>query len=209
MSELLSRCASRSPTNARHARCLNVSVTYMGFRAITQAAAGAAYAHFWQRRREKRGWRVALNVGSIDQPGHRFVVAIARGRLGCERRFELLNLRRAQLDRRGGGVLLHVLDALGPGNRDNVRALREQPRQRELRGSARAAWSGRTRPALRHLLEPLHEGEVVREVLPLKARQMPPHIVLGQAVGGRHRAGEKRAAERAERHEPDAELTAQ
>ena len=61
---------------------------------------------------------------------------------------------------------------LRPGNRDDVFALRQHPREREL--GRRAIFFARD------LAHPLHQIEVALEILTLKTRRLPPVIIRRQ-----------------------------
>src|SRR5207247_1391722 len=70
-----------------------------------------------------------IAVSAVDGGHVRLVVAFAGGGREIVEPRELL---RAQFDRVGRGVLLDAGDALGAGDRRDVVALSEQPRQRHL-----------------------------------------------------------------------------
>ena len=88
----------------------------------------------------------------------------------------------------------------GPGNRDDVVTLREQPCERELRGRAALL--------LRDLPDLLDDVQVLLEVVALKARVVATEVACRQLLRLREATGEEAAAERAVRHEADAELFA-
>src|SRR3954463_8445791 len=97
---------------------------------------------------------------AVDRAHHRFGVAQARG-LG-QRLRDRAQLIAGQLHVGGRHVLLEVGAALGARDRDDVVALVQDPRERELaRGHALAGGE---------LLEPGDEVEVLLEVLALEAR---------------------------------------
>jgi hypothetical protein len=74
-----------------------------------------------------------------------------------------------ELDAQGAEVLLQVGDALGAGDRHDVRSLGQEPGQDELRrGAALLA---------RHLFQAQHQLAVVVEVLGLEARMLPAAVV--------------------------------
>ena len=97
-------------------------------------------------------------------------------------------------------VFLEPLPPLRARDRDNVVALREQPRERELR--RRAAF------ARGHALHALDDLEVLLEVLALKPRIVSPPVVGREVVHGRVAARQKAAAERTVCHETDPQLAA-
>src|SRR5204863_6883902 len=114
--------------------------------------------------------------------------------------FELVDLRLRQLDAGRRDVLLHVLHALGAGNRHDVRAFCQQPCERELGG--RAALSSR------HRLEALDQRKVVTQVLALEAWQSPTDIVSRERLSVLQGAGQESPPQRTERDAADAELAA-
>jgi hypothetical protein len=67
---------------------------------------------------------------TVDHAHISFVVALASGRREIVQPFDLLGV---QLDAVGRDVLLDASDPLGAGDRSDVVALREQPRQSDLR----------------------------------------------------------------------------
>src|SRR5205085_8601453 len=95
---------------------------------------------------------------------------------------------RGQPDALGAGVLLEVLAVLRAGDGDHVATLREEPRQRQLRG--RAAF---LRCDAAHLFD---EPQVAREVLALETRMVAAPVVRGQILRLVEPAGEKAAPER-------------
>src|SRR5262249_49837580 len=97
-------------------------------------------------------------------------------------------------------VLLQVRAPLRARDRDDVVALREDPRERELRGPA-ALLRG-------ELLHAADEVEVLLEVVALEARRHPPVVVGREVLEALDLPGEEAASERAVRHEPDPELPA-
>src|SRR6185295_8033721 len=80
-----------------------------------------------------------------------------------------LEVARAQRDRERAQVFFEIAAALGPGDRQDVVALRQEPRQRELTGLHALL--------LRDLLDPMDERKVVVEVLLLKPRMLAAAIV--------------------------------
>src|SRR5436309_1703409 len=104
----------------------------------------------------------------------------------------------AQLDLQRAQVLLQALPVLGPGDRHDVRAPGEEPRERQLRGGAALL--------LRDLLEPAHELHVLREVLVPEARVLAAPVALRDVGEALDAPGEEAPPERRVRDEHDAEL---
>src|SRR5262245_37807130 len=125
-------------------------------------------------------------------------VALAGGRAAGRRLLEALEVLVAQLDLGRGEVLLQVLHALRARDRDDVLALTQQPRERELRRGDVLL--------LRDLEHALDELEVALEVLAHEARRAAAVVVGREVLGGPDLAGEEPAAERAVGDEADTEL---
>src|SRR5262249_29493304 len=130
-------------------------------------------------------------VGGIARPGAR----ADRRRLG-----DALQVGGGELHLERGEVLVYALRALRAGDRDDVLALREQPREHELRRRALLL--------VRDLLQAAPHRDVRVEVLGLEARVREAAVALGQVALAVPRAGEHAAAERRVGDERDAELAA-
>src|SRR5437773_1974835 len=117
---------------------------------------------------------------------------------GGTQAFDLSNLGARHRHGEGADVFLDVPPVLGAGNRDDVVAVGEQPRERELAG--RAAFLPGER------FDAPDKIEILLKVVTLKARMVLAPIALGDVLRTRDLAGEEPAAERTIRDEPDAEL---
>jgi hypothetical protein len=107
-------------------------------------------------------------------------------------------LLRRELDGIGGHVFIDAGDTLGPGDRGDVVALREQPCQSHLgRGSAGLGCDGS---------DLVGNAQVALEVLAGEARVRLAPVVVGEVVDGSDGPGEEAVAERRVRNEADAEL---
>jgi hypothetical protein len=104
------------------------------------------------------------------------------------------------LNVQGTQILFEVFDALGPRDWHDVFALRQHPRERELRSGASFLAS--------HLFDAGCEVDVALKVLALKSRRVSPHIVGRKIFIALDLAGEKTASERAIRNEADAQFAA-
>jgi hypothetical protein len=103
------------------------------------------------------------------------------------------DLRGAQLDAVGGGVLLDARNPLGARNRRDVVALREQPGQRDL-GRSDSYLSGNGS----NLVD---DAQIALEVLAGEARVRLAPVVVGELLGRADLAGEEAVAERRVRNE--------
>ena len=97
-------------------------------------------------------------------------------------------------------VLLEIHAPLRPDNRHDVAALRQDPRETELRGRA-SLLSG-------NCFDPFDQRQIAFEVFPLKARCIPPEIVMREIIRGADTAAEEPAPERAVRDEANPQLAA-
>src|SRR5262245_2379229 len=104
--------------------------------------------------------------------------------------FDVAQVRGGQLDRGRAEVLLEPRDLRRARDRDDPRLLREQPRERDLRGRCLLARGER--------LQPLNEGEVRLAVLRREARDDVPEVRLLERRLIVDLAGEESLAERAE-----------
>src|SRR5204863_1250433 len=111
---------------------------------------------------------------------------------------DALQILRRQLHLQRVEILVDALLALGSRDRDDVLALREQPREYELRRRALLLH--------RDLLEALHDLDVALEVLALEARMRETPVAVGQIGFALDRAGEHAAPQRRVGDERDAEL---
>ena len=90
---------------------------------------------------------------------------------------EPLELRAAEPDAVGCGVLFDTGDALGAGDRGDLIALRQQPRQRDLgRGGVELVGDG---------LDLVDDPQVLLEVALGEARVGLAPVVVGELVGDR------------------------
>jgi hypothetical protein len=104
-------------------------------------------------------------------------VALARSRGEVVQPFDLPSI---QLEVFGGCVLLDTSDPLGTGNRGDIVALREQPRQSHLcRGCTRLCGNG---------LDFVDDAQVALEVLAGEARVGLAPVVVGELLGRAERA---------------------
>src|SRR4051794_25930277 len=125
------------------------------------------------------------------------VVALARDlrQLGVD----ALEVRAGQLDVKRGPVLLEIGDALRPRDRDDVIALRQHPRQRELAGGDALL--------LGELADLGCEQLVALEVLTREARVAAAEVALVELLlGVGEPAGQEPAPDRRVGDEADAEL---
>ena len=97
-------------------------------------------------------------------------------------------------------IFFQIFSALGSGNRNNVVALREHPRERELRGRA-FLFAG-------DLFDATHQIEILLEVFSLKARRVTAIIVGCEVFEFLKLPGQKSAAEWAIGDETNAEFAA-
>src|SRR3954471_15204943 len=125
-------------------------------------------------------------------------VALALGRPVRERLVEPPQVVVSERDLRRGDVLLEVLHALRAGDRHDVLASRENPRDGDL-ARLRIVLAG-------DLLDHAHELHVLVERLALEARVHAAEVALVEVVGALDRAGQEAAAERRVGHEADAQL---
>ena len=117
------------------------------------------------------------------------------------RLFEPFELVGGEFDAVGGGVLLDARDAPGAGDRGDVVALGQQPRQRDLRRGGTGLGCDRL-----HLVD---DAQVALEVLAGEARVGLAPVVVGEVVDGADLAGEEAVAERGVGDESDAQLAQQ
>ena len=141
----------------------------------------------------------AWRSGSAVDDGHiPFVVAHASGRHEVVQPFDL---RSAQLDAVGGGVLLDAGDPFGAGNRGNVVTLREQPGQSDLcRCGSHLRGNG---------LDLVNDAQIALEVLASEARVGLAPVVVGELLGRADVASEEPVAERRLGNESDPQLAKQ
>ena len=138
---------------------------------------------------------------SINRPHPRLVIPRPlRHALGRDL-LDLLQIARRELHLEGADVFLEILPLLRPGDRHDVLALRQHPREREL--------GRRALLPPRDLLDVRHQVEVLLEVVALEARGVPAVVVGREVVEGAEPAGEEAAAQRAVGDEADAELAAE
>src|SRR5687767_10160369 len=147
-------------------------------------------------------WPVSLEDDflGIDFLLGRSVVACAGHRARVDQRVEPIDRGAIQPDLRGTDVFLEMVQPRRPGNRDDAVALRQRPGQGEL--THRAALLARQG------VEPVEQREVAGEVLALEPRHVVADVFRRQRRGVAEAAGQKPAAERAERHQRDPELAA-
>src|SRR5580658_3875574 len=81
---------------------------------------------------------------------------------------------RRERNAHSAGILLKILPALSPRNRDDVFTLRKEPGQRKL--ARRALFF------FRDVLDTRHEVEILLEVFSLETRRKSPVIVGGQVL---------------------------
>ena len=142
---------------------------------------------------ESRPYRFTVRMPAS---GYRVPAATPTGAISSMRRRS--SARERDVERRD--VLLEVLHPLRARDRDDVVALRQHPRERELRRGAAFL--------PRDLLHERHEVEVLLEVLALEARVVAAVVVGREIVDRAELPGQEAAAERAVGDEADAELAA-
>src|SRR6266849_5190718 len=127
----------------------------------------------------------SLAQSAVDNCHVRLAVAFAGGRREVVQPLDLLS---AQLELVGGGVLLDARDPLGAGNRRDVVALREQPRQCHLCRCCTSLGSNG--------FDFVEDAQVALEVLAGEARVGLAPVVVGELLGRADLAGEEAVAER-------------
>ena len=109
---------------------------------------------------------------AVDDSHISFVMALACGRCDV---IQPCDLRGAQLDAIGGGVLLDAGNPLGAGNRSDVVALREQPGQSDLcRCGSHLSGNGS---------DLVDDAQIALEVLAGEARVGLAPVVVGELLG--------------------------
>ena len=112
--------------------------------------------------------------------------------------FDLGEVVPLKLDIRRAEVLLEPVELCGTGDRHDPRLLPEEPRDRDLRGSRVLLF--------RDSAEQVDERLIDLHCLRCEARQSAAKVVAGELSVLVHRAGQEALAERAVRHEADAQL---
>ena len=100
----------------------------------------------------------------------------------------------------GAEILFEVFDAFGPRDRHDIVALRQHPREGQLRSCASLVPS--------HLFDAGCEIDVTLKILTLKSRRVSPHILRRKIFITLNVAGEKTASQRAIGNEADAQFAA-
>ncbi|VXC02812.1 hypothetical protein MICRO8M_70341 [Microbacterium sp. 8M] len=126
------------------------------------------------------------------------VVTFARHANPRGQRVEVCDLVSGEADHCRRTVLLNAREAARSGDRHDPRLLGEQPGQGDLAGGGA--------DALREPGDVIDQRLIAGEVLVLEARNATADVVLREGRRGIHRPGEEALAERAERHETDAQL---
>ena len=121
--------------------------------------------------------------------------------IAADRGIQFGEFRGREADRGRADVLEHVRHLRRAGDGHDPRLLRHQPGQRDLRGSGLLPLG----PALQQL----DERQVVRQVLRREAGLDAANVTLGEARLRVDGAGQETHAERAPRHEADAEFLAE
>jgi hypothetical protein len=131
----------------------------------------------------------------VDGCHVRFVVARA-----CSRRqvVQPVDLIGSELDAVGGGVFLHPRHPFRAGDRGDVVAPDEQPRQADLRRCGTSL--------CRNGLDLVDDAEVALEVLAGESRVVLAPVVIHKVVDGADLAGEETVAQRRVRDEADSEF---
>ena len=137
---------------------------------------------------------------AIDHRHHVLGVALTCRGVEGEDFIEAGEVILRELDVSGRGILLQIFSALRAGDRHDIVALRQSPRQSEL--------SGRAFFLDGEFLHFMDEVEIFLEVLSLKARRVATVIVSGEIFVALELSRKKSAAERAVSDEADAELAA-
>ena len=112
---------------------------------------------------------------------------------------QLGEVLRAPPELRRGDVLLQPAATFGAGDRHDVLATRQHPRQRQLPGG-HAAVAGQP-------THTLHDREVAGQVRVGEAGVVTTEVVVRQVVDAGERAGQEAATQRAVGDDPDAELS--
>src|SRR6201999_4088285 len=99
-------------------------------------------------------------------------VALARNLLFAQKLFDASEVFLRQLDIGSARVLFDVLATLCSGYRYDVKTLRQNPCERQLRRLATFL--------VRYLADTLDESHVPTKVLFLKARELPAPVVVGK-----------------------------
>jgi hypothetical protein len=100
----------------------------------------------------------------------------------------------------GTQILFQVFDAFSARDRHNIFALRQHPREGQLRGCASLLAS--------HLFDSRRELDVALKIVTLESRRVSAHIIGRKIFKALELAGEKAASQRAIGNEADAELAA-
>ncbi len=137
---------------------------------------------------------------ALDQREVSFVVASTADRLQIQCGLDRADLGGGQLQSGGSRVVFYVLERSGARYRHDEVALSQEPRQRELCGSAPLS------PG--HLAEQFEDTQIPSERLRLEPRERLAEIRRGQLISGRQLAREETSSERAVRDEADSELPA-
>lgn len=141
-----------------------------------------------------------MGGSALDQREVSFVVASTADRLRIQCGLDRADLGGGQLQSGGSRVVFYVLERSGAWNRHDEVALSQEPRQRELGGSAPLS------PG--HLAEQFEDTQIPSERLRLEPRERLAEIRRGQLISGRQLAREETSSERAVRDEADSELPA-
>src|SRR4051812_46741957 len=113
---------------------------------------------------------------------------------------DLVQIRAAELHLQGSDILLQVAPLLGPGDRNDVLPLRQQPGEGQLCRSALLA--------PRNLLHSGDQVEIPLKVFSLKAGSIPAIVVLRQVVEVPEPSSQKSATQGRIGDEPNAEFPA-
>src|SRR6187549_2724897 len=136
----------------------------------------------------------------IDFLLHRGVVARPRHRRWVDQIVEFRDRRGRQANLFGAGVFFEVIQARRAGNWNDVLPSSKDPREGRLRHRAALLASDRR--------QAVAQGEVLREVLFLKARHPEPDVLRREGRGIDWLTTQEAACDRAERHERNAKLAA-
>lgn len=117
----------------------------------------------------------SAQTSAIHGAHHVWRVAIARRHVEGECGVQNSELRRRQPNSERADVLVKILAPLGTGDRHDVVALRQHPRQRQLR--RRTADLGSQGPDL------IDQGQIAREVLALETRRRASVVVGSEILG--------------------------
>tara|TARA_R110002072_G_scaffold22383_1_gene78011 strand:- start:417 stop:1013 length:597 start_codon:yes stop_codon:yes gene_type:complete len=195
MHELL-RDREAAPSDAHSARVAPVG------NAVSKPLTNShrAFGPRQQKHPSVRGQSATVECGSAVQRLHlERRMASARGRFGREDPVNPRAIIGRDPDVHRFHIFLEPRTLPCPGNRHDVLALCQKPRECQLGGSA-ALLTG-------HCLHLKHKIEVLLEVFPLEARPGAAVVILVQVLDTANLSGKETSPQRAVRNKTDAEFT--